>query len=40
MAKKMKVMEKEEERIKKRKVEVMREWTLNIAVLKRFPLSW
>jgi hypothetical protein len=40
MAKIMKVMEKEEERIKEREVEVMREWILNKAVSKRFPLSW
>ena len=37
----MKVMKKEEEeRIKKRKVGVKREWISSIAVSKRFPLSW
>lgn len=39
----MKEMEEEKEeveRIKKRRVEVMREWILNTAVSKRFPFSW
>ena len=43
MAKIMKEMEEEkeeEESIKKRKEEVMREWTLNTAVLKKFPHFW